>query len=555
MRIGFSAVCLLAVSALVVWSARTNRDPAAKPLDKDREVLQALNRLTFGPQPGDVERVNRIGLKKWIEEQLHPEKISDNPELDEKLDPLETLRLTEGQLLLEYPPPFLIRQYANGSLPLPREQEARQIAEDLVAKLRERRQDGTGADHLRLAMMSSEDRRKFWQANNPQQAVTYDLWEAKIYRAALSDRQLLEVLDDFWFNHFNVFLDKGVDRYLIAQYERNVIRPKVFGKFGDLLEATAKSPAMLFYLDNWQSVGTFSRMAERQRLGGKKPRGLNENYARELLELHTLGVDGGYAQKDVIEVARCFTGWTIQTPRQGGGFYFNPNMHDTGKKVVLGHVIKEGGGIEDGEKVLRILAHHPATAHHICFELAQRFVADAPPPALVDRMAQTFLSKDGDLREVMKTMLNSAEFWSEGAYLGKIKSPFEFVVSAVRALDVDLDDAFVLSNQLAALGEPLYRKQEPTGYSNAGSDWLNSAALLARMNFAIALAGNRIHGVTVAAKRFREEADAGAIAESLLFRPPGDQTVKAIATAQAQKKAGPGYAMGLVIGSPDFQRH
>jgi uncharacterized protein (DUF1800 family) len=558
MRTGFSVVCLLVVGTLVVSPARTKQDPFAKKLDQDREIQQALNRLTFGPQPGDVERVKRIGVKKWVEDQLHPEKIGDNPELDDKLGALPTLRLTNDQLLLEYPPPFLIRQYANGTLPMPREQEARQIAENLVANLRERRegkQDSDGAARPRLALLSPEDRRKFWQENNPQQAVTYDLWEAKIYRAALSDRQLLEVLDDFWFNHFNIFLDKGLDRYLIAQYERDAIRPNVFGKFGLLLEATAKSPAMLFYLDNWQSVGTFSRVAERQRLGGQKPRGLNENYARELLELHTLGVDGGYTQKDVIEVARCFTGWTIRAPRQGGGFYFNPNMHDTGKKVVLGHVIKEGGGIEDGEKVLRILAHHPATAHHICYELAQRFVADTPPPALVDRMARTFLDKDGDLREVMKTMLNSAEFWSEGAYLGKTKSPLEFAISAVRALDVDLDDAFVLSNQLAVLGEPLYRKREPTGYSNAGSDWLNSAALLARMNFAMALAANRIRGVTVAAQRFQEESDAGAIAASLLLRPPGEQTLQAISPAQAQHKTGPGYVMGLVIGSPDFQRH
>ncbi len=554
MRTGFGVVCLLAVGIVAAPVGAPKRDPLAQKLDKDQEILQALNRLTFGPQPGDVERVKRIGLKKWIDQQLHPDKISDNPELDEKLDGLETLRLTEGQLLLEYPPAFLIRQYANGSLPLPREQQARQIAEDLVAKLRERRQDGNGAAPPPLAMMSPEDRRKFWQANNPQQALTYDLWEAKIYRAALSDRQLLEVLDDFWFNHFNVFLDKGVDRYLIAQYERDAIRPNVFSKFENLLEATAKSPAMLFYLDNWQSAGTFSRVAERQRLAGKKPPGLNENYARELLELHTLGVNGGYTQKDVVEVARCFTGWTIRAPRQGGGFYFNPNMHDTGKKVVLGHVIKEGGGLEDGLKVLKILAHHPATAHHISYELAQRFVADTPPPALVDRMAQTFLDTDGDLRDVMKTMLNSTEFWSEGAYLVKTKSPFEFAISAVRALDVDLDDAFVLSNRLAVLGEPLYRKREPVGYSNAGADWLNSAALLARMNFAMALAANRIRGVTVAAKRFQAEADAAALARSILLRPPGEQTMQAITAAQAQRKPGPGYVIGLVIGSPDFQQ-
>ncbi len=559
MRTGLAIFCLAVAGGL---AAVSGGDPFSKKLDRDRGILHALNRLTFGPQPGDVERVVRIGLKKWIDEQLHPDKISDNPELDEKLDALETLRLTSDQLLLLYPPPFLIRQYADGKLPMPRESQARGIAENLVEKLmsgQEQKQAGAGAAAAapgpRLATISPEDRRKYWQSNNPAAAVTYDLWEAKIYRAALSDRQLLEVLDDFWFNHFNVFLDKGVDRYLIARYETEAIRPNVLGKFGDLLEATAKSPAMLFYLDNWQSVGTFSRMAERQRVGGKKPRGLNENYGRELLELHTLGVDGGYTQKDVVEVARCFTGWTIREPRQGGAFYFNPNMHDTGRKVVLGHVIKEGGGIEDGEKVLRILAHDPATARHICYELAQWFVADTPPPTLVGRMAHTFLDKDGDLREVMKIMLSSTEFWSEGAYLAKVKSPFELAVSAVRALDADVDDAFVLSNQVAGLGEPLYRKREPTGYSNNGSDWLNSAALLARMNFALALTANRTRGVTVAAKRFEDVTDADAIAEMLMLRPPGEQTQKAISAAQAKNKTGLRYLMGLVIGSPDFQRH
>ncbi len=564
MRIQRVIFALIASAGL---AAATGGDPFAKKLDKDTSILHALNRLTFGPQPGDVERIQRIGLKKWIDQQLHPEKLGDNPELAEKLDALETLGLNGDQLLLRYPPGFLIQQYAAGKLPLPREAEAREIAQSLVDKLKQReqaKQAGDGgaqpaAPGPKLALMTPEDRRKFWQRNNPQAAVTYDLWEAKIYRAALSDRQLAEVLDDFWFNHFNVFLDKGPERYMVGRYENDVIRPNVLAKFADLLEATAKSPAMLFYLDNWQSVGTYSRMAERQRLGGKRARGLNENYGRELLELHTLGVNGGYTQKDVVEVARCFTGWTIRDPRQGGGFYFNPNMHDEGRKVVLGHTIKEGGGIGDGDKVLQILAHHPATAHHICHELAVRFVADTPPAALVDRMARTFLDKDGDLREVMKTMLASAEFWSEGAYLAKVKSPFEMAVSGLRALDADVDDAFVLSNQVAALGEPLYRKQEPTGYSNAGADWLNSAALLARMNFALALAGNRLRGVTVDMKRFQDQqADASTIAEALMLRPPGDQTRAAIASALARKGAPgqePRYIAGLVIGSPDFQRH
>jgi uncharacterized protein (DUF1800 family) len=267
----------------------------------------------------------------------------------------------------------------------------------------------------------------------------------------------------------------------------------VLGRFRDLLEATAKSPAMLFYLDNWQSRAP----AEAGR-GKRAAGGLNENYGRELMELHTLGVDGGYTQHDVTEVARCFTGWTIDQPGQGGPFTFNPRMHDQGEKTVLGVRIPAGGGIEDGEKVLDILARHPSTAHFVAGKLAIRFVADDPPPALVEQMAQTFLKTNGDLRAVMKTMLESGEFWSIGAYRSKLKSPFELVASAVRAADGDVDFASGLVNQVAQMGEPLYRKQEPTGYSNSGQQWLNSAGLLARMNFAVNLADNKVPGVKVA---------------------------------------------------------
>jgi uncharacterized protein (DUF1800 family) len=315
--------------------------------------------------------------------------------------------------------------------------------------------------------------------------------QSKLLRAIYSERQLQEVLTDFWFNHFNVFLEKGADRYLVTGYERDAIRPHVLGKFKDLLEATAKSPAMLFYLDNWQSVGP------RAPGGGRARRGLNENYGRELLELHTLGVDGGYSQKDVTEVARCFTGWTINQPQRGGGFTFNPRLHDTGEKTVLGVKIPAGGGMEDGEKVLDIVAHHSSTAHFVSWKLAQRFVADNPPPALVDRMAQTFLKSDGDLREVMRTMLNSKEFWSVGAYRSKMKSPLEMVASAARASDADVSFALPLANQVAQLGQPLYRKQEPTGYSNSSQAWVNSAGLIARMNFAVQLANGNIPGVKV----------------------------------------------------------
>ena len=405
----------------VAWSARPARQWSTAVPKRER-IEHALNRLTFGPRPGDEARVKTMGLNRWIELQLHPGRIPENPLLVEKLKTLDTLRLTSAELVRDYPTP----------------QTSRQV-------------------------------------------VARDLAEAKTLRAVYGARQLEEVLDDFWFNHFNVFLDKGADRYLVTAYEREAIRPHVLGKFRDLLEATASSPAMLFYLDNWES--------------GR--RGLNENYGRELMELHTLGVNGGYTQKDVTEVARCFTGWTIRRPQRGGEFVFNPRLHDDGEKIVLGVRIAAGGGQSDGEKVLDILASHPATAHFISRKLAMRFVADDPPESLVNRMAETFGKTGGDIQAVLETMLRSKEFWSEGAYRSKMKSPLEMVASAVRAADGDVGFALPLANQVAQLGEPLYRKIEPTGYSNAGREWMNSAGLMARMNFALQLAGNRIPGVKV----------------------------------------------------------
>jgi uncharacterized protein (DUF1800 family) len=341
-----------------------------------------------------------------------------------------------------------------------------------------------------------ELRRRIELTAGPAQVISRDLQESKILRAVYSNRQLDEVLADFWFNHFNVFMDKGADRYLTTEYERDSIRPHVLGRFRDLLEATAKSPAMLFYLDNWQSVGPNAPQALRG-VPNVQRRGLNENYGRELLELHTLGVEGGYTQKDVTEVARCFTGWSIDQPQRGGSFRFAPRLHDNGEKIVLGVKIPAGGGERDGEKVLDIVAHHPSTAHFISTKLAQRFVADDPPAALVERMAQTFLKTDGDLRAVMQTMLESKEFWSEGAYRSKMKSPLEVVVSAVRASNGNVDFATALVRQVAELGEPLYRKQEPTGYSNSSREWMNTAGLMARMNFALQLSGNKVPGVMV----------------------------------------------------------
>jgi uncharacterized protein (DUF1800 family) len=542
-------VSAIAYPAVAVHAGKVTSQPAAfsREIPKNGRILQALNRLTFGPRPGDAAQVKATGLKKWIDLQLHPERIAENPLLIEKLKPFDTLTMSSEELIRNYPAPQIVRQMVAGQMPYPSDPDRRMMIQKLVA--RAEKQQGGGADTApnapnpqalaelltptqirslrngtpqeRLAAFEAlppakqadvigvlpqgmrqalfvaappELRRRIELLAGPAQVVERDLQESKILRAVYSNRQLEEVLADFWFNHFNVFMDKGADRYLATEYERDAIRPHVLGHFRDLLEATAKSPAMLFYLDNWQSVGPNS---PQPRSPNAARRGLNENYGRELLELHTLGVDGGYTQKDVTEVARCFTGWTINQPQRGGSFLFAPRLHDNGEKTVLGVKIRAGGGQSDGEKVLDIVARHPSTAHFISRKLAQRFVADDPPAALVERMAQTFLKTDGDLRAVMETMLGSREFWSEGAFRSKTKSPLEMVVSAVRAANGSVDFATALVNQVALLGEPLYRKQEPTGYSNSSREWVNTAGLMARMNFALQLAGNKLPGVTV----------------------------------------------------------
>jgi uncharacterized protein (DUF1800 family) len=509
-------------------------------------IEQALNRLTYGPRPGDADEVRKLGLKVWIDRQLHPERIPENPELASKLAMLDSLRMSSAELVRNYPAPQIVRQMVNGQMPFPADPERRRMIQKIAGKIEQKQGDGAanalppvtplsellsreeirrlrnGTQEQRLAALAAlppgkqddviaalpaglrqslmpvappDLRRRIEMTQTPQQVVARDLMEGKLLRAVYSNRQLDEVLADFWFNHFNVYLDKGADRYLVTEYEQQVIRPRVLGKFRDLLEATAKSPAMLFYLDNWQSVGPD---APQPRGAAKKgARGLNENYGRELLELHTLGVDGGYTQKDVTEVARCFTGWTINQPQRGGEFAFARRQHDDGEKTVLGVKIAAGGGIQDGEKVLDIVARHPSTAHFISKKLAQRFVADDPPETLVASMAQTFQKTDGDLRAVMRAMVESKEFWSEGAYRSKMKSPLEMVASAVRAVNGRVEFAFPLANQVAQMGEPLYRKVEPTGYSNSSQEWLNSAGLVARMNFALQLAGGKVPGVKV----------------------------------------------------------
>ena len=426
----------------------------------DQAIVHVLNRVAFGPRPGDVDRVRSIGLERYIEEQLRPERLSD-ASMNDRLRGLTTIGLSAGEIAERYERPAM---------------EAR----------RERRQQAKDAEPRPEPQKARDPQRQ--QANR----VVAELAEQKVLRAVYSDRQLQEVLTDFWFNHFNVDARKNRERFLLTVYERDAIRPHVLGTFRDLLEATARDPAMLVYLDNWMSAaeGHVARPNRRGAEAGKRaPRGLNENYARELMELHTLGVDGGYTQKDVTEVARAFTGWTIEPPRRGSGFRFEPRMHDAGAKVVLGHTIKAGGGESDGEQVLDILAKHPSTARFIATKLARRFVSDVPPPALVDRAAARFRETGGDLREVTRTILTSREFLSPDAYYAKVKTPFEFVVSALRATGTEIGDAGPIVRELREMGMPLYMCQPPTGYADTADAWVNTGALVTRLNYALKLAG------------------------------------------------------------------
>jgi uncharacterized protein (DUF1800 family) len=473
----FLAVVSLVFLAPAAGSLRAGA-PATVPND-ERAVVHALNRLTFGPRPGDVERVKAMGLSPWIEQQLAPARI-DNRGLDARLAHLDTLELDSKTIATEYAGPAM------------RERRQRQLS-------------GTG------------NREPMTDAQRKARAVIADIEQAKLLRAVYSERQLEEVLVDFWFNHFNVFAGKGATRNYVGEYEREAIRPFVFGHFRDLLEATAKSPAMLFYLDNWESSvpgtgnrepGTGSREPGTGRRGpgrpgatgatptrAARPKGINENYARELMELHTLGVDGGYTQQDIVNVARAFTGWTIR-PRQGSGFLFVAQMHDNGEKTVLGHVIK-AGGVNDGMQVLDILAAHPSTAHFIASKLATRFVSDNPPAALVDRAAARFTATRGDLREVVRTIITSPEFFAPEAYRAKVKTPLEFVASAVRTTGAEVRNALPLARELREQGMPLYFCQPPTGYDDTATTWVSSGALVSRMNFAVQLGDNALPGVRV----------------------------------------------------------
>ena len=468
-------------------------------LTENEAILQALNRLGFGPRPGDIERVKAMGLQRWIDQQLHPESI-DDAALEARLDHFPTLKMSSSKLLDEFPPPQIAARREGVSVEEYQKEQQARMREALQAN---REQPGQNQ------MNSGNPMSNYADIRTPQRIVA-DLSMAKVTRAVYSERQLDEQMVDFWYNHFNVFAAKGADRWLITSYERDVIRPHTMGKFRDLLEATAKSPAMMFFLDNWLSADPVAwanlQQEQQQRRGnpngpnatGKQPqeRGLNENYGRELMELHTLGVDDGYTQQDVINVAKSFTGWTIRQPQRDPEFFFDERIHDASAKTVLGHQI-HAGGMKDGEEVLDLLARDPHTARHISFELAQRFVSDNPPAALVERMARTFLKTDGDIREVLHTMIYSPEFWSKDSYRAEIKTPFELVVSATRAVGAEVDTPLLLVQWTNRIGQPLYQCEPPTGYSDKGDAWVNTGALLNRMNFSLALTANRLRGTRV----------------------------------------------------------
>jgi hypothetical protein len=502
-----------------------------------------------------------MDVNDWIEQQLHPEEIGDGV-LDGKLGPLRTLRMSTRDLVQTFPNNNLVRQAAEGKIPLPADPMKRSIYEvqisilaerqkqdqaardgktidaDTKVKMEKQNQDSVAAqadtilalpkekrmeailalpaddrrlfvtnirggqrDRL-LAEFPGDQREVFLAMNGPVGVITSELQQAKLLRALYSERQLLEVMMDFWFNHFNVYLNKDADQYLTTAYERDVIRAHALGKFKDLLVATAQSPAMLFYLDNWLSMGPKSQAAVAANRG--KPRqavpGLNENYGRELMELHTLSVNGGYTQHDVTELARVLTGWTIQPLEQGAAFQFDAKKHEPGDKVVIGQTIPENG-MNEGMQVLDMLAHHPNTAKFICKKLAMRFVADDPPPARVERMAAKFLATDGDIREVLRTLFKSPEFWSAKAYRAKVKTPFEFVISSLRATGTDLNNPGPMLGILNKMGMPLYQMVPPTGYSMTASTWMNSEALIDRMNFALALSDGKVGGTNFDAGR------------------------------------------------------
>ncbi|HXT15080.1 MAG TPA: DUF1800 domain-containing protein [Gemmatimonadaceae bacterium] len=543
------------------------------PLAVSDRVRQALDRLTFGARPGDVAAVERVGLNEWIDRQLDPAGIPD-PVADSVLNSLEITHKTAFELIADHPQAnefdmnFLQSQAKIASMRAP-DTTAPMSAVAQLQAMRASVEDATERASLGVRL------------NQTRSAAARELPTSILLRATISDRQLLEVMTVFWENHFSVSADKMPNPFTLVDYDR-AIRTHALGKFRDLLHAVATSPAMLFYLDNYQSAvdslhPTVIEWRAEQRRAAHPPfgdtalvrtlhrrrAGVNENYARELMELHTLGVDGGYTQRDVQEVARCLTGWTIDNFQFGGTFSFDAARHDAGEKTVLGVRIPGGRGIEDGEQVLDILARHPSTARFIATKLVVHFVSDSPPPALVERVAQVYLHTDGDIREMMRAIVHSPEFNSRGAYRAKVKTPFELVASILRAMNAAPDTTPQSVQLVARLGQPVFGRPTPDGWPDQGAAWMNTGALMNRINLGAQVAANQIRGVSIAGWKprqplsaMRAEQQVDGVIDALLAGDGSPEVRRELLAVQSPPQTVQHIAemASIVIGSSDFQR-
>ena len=553
-------------------------------LNERQAAAHLLDRFTYGATPGEVDQVVNMGLEKWFQQQLDAGLPDDT--LNSRLSKLDAINLSNSQVVEKFPPGFVVRDRA--------------IKDSVISK------DSVDKAVNKKAFNDTIAAYMVRKGFRPEQELYKQFISQKILRAAYSNNQLQEVLTDFWFNHFNVSLTKGECADFIPAYERDVIRPNVLGHFDKMLIAEAQSPAMLYYLDNFASVGPpappkpnnkpaskpvnagNSMMMGDAMTSAAKPAapnmmmmdaaatqkqaptvktitqnknvtGLNENFAREVMELHTLGVDGGYTQTDVTQAARVLTGWTIyplgsygygsamkglvdrigvnNLAQKGfvhnGDFLFTPNRHDIGEKTVLGHHFDANGGYQEGVDLLEMLAHHPSTAQFICKKIAVRFVSDNPPVSLINKMAKTFTEQDGDIKQVLITMVSSPEFWKKDAVREKTKSPFELAISSIRGLNANITDPSQVYNWVNRMGEKMYYYQAPTGFPDRGTYWINTGSLLNRMNFGLALASQKIPGVTVNLAALNdhhepESAQAALLTYSKLVMPERDldKTIK-----------------------------
>lgn len=565
------ASCVLALMAVVPGANLSGQEA----LSSRDSVIHLLQRATYGPRPGDILRVEALGIQAWLDEQMRPGSI-ESPGLRARLEAFPAASMEIDELLAEYPPGQIL-----------------QPVREMVA-------DGS---------LSQEERRAVQRqlAERGPGRILGDLVSSRLTRAVYGERQLEEMMNAFWFDHFNVFFGKGAVRWLVGDYERSAIRPHVFGKFEDMVLATARHPAMLFYLDNFRSVAPDSSltaqqrrrtMARRGRRAQPRPEearrrraGLNENYARELMELHTLGVDGGYTQDDIVAVARILTGWTFQPFRRDRmmagmqatlengivlvptanyegvyRFRFRPELHDAGEKTVMGHRFRRENGEEEGVELIRMLARHPSTGRHIATQLATRFVSDDPPKALVDRLANVFMESDGDLAAVTRALFTSPEFYSPDVVGSRTKSPFTLVASTLRLTEARVSNPRVLVTQLRTLGEAPYLAEPPTGYEESSENWASSGSMLNRMNFAAAIASGSIRGVRLDGRalleRVRNLDDDRLEGMARLLLPAGDSCeLLGLIRDDLEADPAPGERaaavreLSLILGSPEFQRH